>query len=62
MLRFVIEGLLIYFIVHTLWGLFRPGRPSRSDNGKPRRRSTKPGRFDTGDRDVSDADYEDIAD
>lgn len=62
MLRFVIEGLLIYFILHTLWGLFRPAKPTGGAKQRQDRRSRRPRRFDTSNRDVSDADFEDIAD
>ncbi|MBD3241903.1 MAG: hypothetical protein GF331_15040 [Chitinivibrionales bacterium] len=62
MLRFVVEGLLIYFIIHTLWGLFRPGMLKGSRKRKKAGRSGNPRRFDTSNRDVSDADFEEVAD
>ena len=59
MLRFVVQILLIYFVVRTIGRAMRLGKRDRPPSTEEAPRQS---RFDTASRDVADAEYEDVSD
>lgn len=60
-LKIVVFSLLMYIILKLVTSLFRQGRPHSSSDSRERP-STHAKRFDARDKNVADAEFEDIAD